>query len=434
MDERRTIVVISQVYVPDPAAVGQQVSDAAAELAARGFRVKVFTSRCGYDDPTVVYPAREIVRGVEIARLPCASFGKRSIARRMLGASLFLMQATLRALFTRKLAGLVISTSPPTCGAAALLVSIFRRVPFVYWVMDINPDQAVTMGIASERSVSVRVFHWLNRQVLRRAKSVVTLDRFMAERLQRKAELNGKLTILPPWPMEEPDEPVSHDQNPFRRAHQMCGKFVVMYSGNHSPANPIGTVIAAAEALAHRRDIVFAFVGGGIAKEEVRSAVARGAANILDLPYEPLSELKYSLSAADLHVVTLGNQGVGIVHPCKVYGAMAVGRPIVYVGPKSSHVGDILAQHDVGAHVDHGDVSALVRAIEAFAKMTPHRRQAMGALARRVVSQRLGKSVVRKEFCDIVERAMTGEVHQAGEEIAAETDALATPESDLMAA
>ena len=48
MAKRPTILIISQVYVPDPASVGQHMHDAAAELARRGHRVVVYCSRAGY--------------------------------------------------------------------------------------------------------------------------------------------------------------------------------------------------------------------------------------------------------------------------------------------------------------------------------------------------------------------------------------------------
>src|SRR5439155_2433474 len=40
-------------------------------------------------------------------------------------------------------------------------------------------------------------------------------------------------------------------------------KFVVMYSGNHSPCHPLDTLLEAARRLEKERDIVFCFVGGG---------------------------------------------------------------------------------------------------------------------------------------------------------------------------
>ncbi len=403
---RPTLLIISQVYVPDPASVGQHLHDAAVETARRGYRVRVLTSSRGYDAPETRFPFRERVDGVEVRRVPWSSFGKKSILVRLLGQLGFLPQALLRGLFTPKLGAILVSTSPPMCSAVALVIAAVRRVPIVYWVMDINPDQAIAMGVVSADSLAARLFDVLNRAVLGRAHCVVTLDRFMARRLIRKREISDRLQVFPPWPHEDHLEVVPHSSNSFRRKHDLEGKFVVMYSGNHSPANPISTVIEAAERLQDRRDIVFMFIGGGTSKKDVSEAIARGAKNIVSLPYQPLSELKHSLSAADLHVVTIGDSSVGVVHPCKVYGAMAVARPILAVGPKLSHVSDILQRAQVGRQVSHGDVEGAVRAIAELADMAPDRRAEMGKCAYEIIRNELNKRVLCTRLGDLVEAAL----------------------------
>ncbi len=55
VNERDTILIISQVYVPDPASVGQHMHDVAREMLSRGWRVVVFTARRGYDDSSQKY-------------------------------------------------------------------------------------------------------------------------------------------------------------------------------------------------------------------------------------------------------------------------------------------------------------------------------------------------------------------------------------------
>ncbi|MFG0285667.1 MAG: glycosyltransferase family 4 protein [Phycisphaerales bacterium JB039] len=415
----RTLLVISQVYVPDPASVGQHMHDVAVEMARRGWRVIVYTSARGYEDPTAHYPARETVDGVEVRRLPLSSLGKKTIRARVAGGLLFIGQATLRALLAPRGSRMLISTSPPMCAAAAMAVSTLRRFPIVYWVMDMNPDQAVVMGKARAGSAPVRALDTLNRMILRRASEVVALDRFMADRLHRKRDVTDKLSIMPPWPHEDALEVVEHEHNPFRARHGLDGKFVIMYSGNHSPANPLDTLLAAAERLRDRKDIVFMFVGGGLAKREVDAAVAAGAPNIVSLPYQPMSELRYSLSAADCHVVTLGDDVVGMVHPCKVYGAMAVARPVLFFGPHPSHVSDLIDAHQIGAQVSHGDVDGAVRAIEAMCAAAPEARRAMGERAREAVRRSLSKNALCGRFCDVVEGRRAASAAPAAPEAAA---------------
>src|SRR5688500_16418726 len=123
MPRAPVILVFSQVYVPDPASVGQHVADVAAELARRGHRVRVYTADRGYNDPAVRYAARETIDGVDVRRLPFTSLGKARLWKRGLAAVAFAMQCAFVALFTRGLGGILFTTSPPLAGAAAALAS-----------------------------------------------------------------------------------------------------------------------------------------------------------------------------------------------------------------------------------------------------------------------------------------------------------------------
>ena len=402
---KRTLLVISQVYVPDPASVGQHIADAAAEMARRGYPVRVLASARGYDNPSTKYPLRETRDGVDIRRLPLSSFGKKSIPVRLLGAIVFLTQAFIRGLFTPRLGCILVSTSPPMASIVAVLIGKLRGVPVKYWLMDLNPDQVVALGKATEKSIGVRVFRFFNRVIWSTASDVVALDRFMAERVTKRLDISKKLHVMPPWPLEDYDQPLRHEDNPFRKKHKLGpDRFVFMYSGNHGPTNPIRTLLDAAVALKDDKKLVFMFVGGGIGKKEVEETMkAHPDASIVSLPYQPLSDLKFSLSAADVHLVTVGNEAVGIVHPCKVYGAMAVARPVLLLGPDPCHVSDILQNHGIGWHVQHGDVEGCVRTIREIADTPREKLEEMGEAALRVVRGSLSKQELCGRFCDVLE-------------------------------
>lgn len=405
--DRGAILIISQVYPPDAAAVGQHFHDVAAALVRRGRRVKVITSARGYDDASQTYPARETRDGVEIRRLPLSSFGKASIPVRLLAQVLFLAQAIIHGLLTRNLGSLFVSTSPPMCAAGALVIRAVRRVPITYWVMDVNPDQVIELGKMRADALPCRVMRAFQRAVLKRAKDVIVLDRFMGDRINAMRDVSEKLSIIPPWAHDDVLEPVPHEQNPFRAEHDLQGKFVVMYSGNHGFSTPVTTVLDAAVRLKDRDDLVFAFIGGGVGKEDVRRTIREHSpGNIIDLPYQPLERIKYSLSAADLHVVTVGPDVVGVVHPCKVYGAMAVARPILLVAPNPCHASDLIEAHDIGWHVAHGDVDACVAAIEDAINAQPARLAQMGRNAKSAVEGELHSERSIARVCDVIERAL----------------------------
>jgi glycosyltransferase involved in cell wall biosynthesis len=412
--KRKTVVIVSQVFVPDPAAVGQYVADVAFELARRGrsngkYGVRVYASARGYENPAAVYPRRQILNGADVRRFPFASFGKKSMPRRVLGTAAFMIQAFFAVLFTPRIAGIFFSTSPPLIGLPISIAAFIRRVPIVFWAMDLNPDQLIALGKLKATDWTCRFLEAANRFILRRTVMVIALDRFMADRLAARNVPRSKILVIPPWPLEElgqSDQAVS-DQNPFRARHDLAGKFVVMYSGNHSPSNPLTTLLDAVVQLKDEPDVRFLFVGGGSGKREVEDYIRdHNLSNALSLPYQPLADLKHSLSAADVHVVSLGQNMVGIVHPCKIYGAMAVGRAILFLGPKPSHISDLLDRHDIGIQVCHGDVAGVVAAIRRFRQMSSEQLQSMGQTAQAALSQSLSESQLRAKFCDAVETAM----------------------------
>lgn len=405
-DPRKTVLVISQTFVPDPAAVGQHMADVAFELARREHRVRVYASGRGYEDATAIYPSREILHGVDVRRFPLASFGKKSIALRVFGTAAFMIQAFFAALFTPRLAGIFFSTSPPLIGLPMCMAALLRRKPTVYWAMDLNPDQLIALGKLKPGSLVARGLEAVNRFILHRARLIVALDRFMADRLAARGISREKVLVMPPWSQEQHLD-FDGSENPFRARHDLNGKFVIMYSGNHSPSNPLKTLLDAAVQLKNHPDLKFLFVGGGHGKKEVEAYIREHElTNALSLPYQPLSELKYSLTAADVHVVSLGEPMVGIIHPCKIYGAMAAGKPILFLGPRPSHVSDLLDQFPIGCHVAHGDVPAMLEAITRLQQMPIEQRHAMSEQAKHVVEKTLSQKQLCGQFCDAVEVAL----------------------------
>ncbi len=392
--------------MPDPTSVGQHMHDAAAEMVRRGWRVVVLAAASGYEDSSRRYARREEIDGVDVRRFPWSSFGKASILRRLAGGTLFLLQATLHALFLGKVERILVSTSPPMCAIAGIALGAVKRAPLKFWAMDINPDQLIAVGKIRERSWPARIFDGINRAILRRASDVIALDRFMRERLERKTAISGNTAILPPWPhIDQLDAALPHAQNPFRDKHGLGGKFVVMYSGNLSPTHPVTTILEAAQRLAARPELLFLFVGGGLGKQEIERFVEQNhSTNIRLLPYQPLADLHHSLSAADVHLVSMGNEMVGVVHPCKIYGAMAVGRPILLVGPRPCHVSEILDAYDIGWQIEHGDVDQALARLEQILATEPGVLEEKGRRAQRAVAERFSKQALCGELCDVLER------------------------------
>jgi glycosyltransferase involved in cell wall biosynthesis len=398
-----TLLVISQVFPPDPTAVGQYIHDAAVEMVRRGWRVVVYTANRGYTDPSQKYAAREIMHGVEVRRLPLSSFGKGSIPVRLLAQILFTMQVALRGMFVSRLKCVLVSTSPPMAGVAALWLKLLRRATVNFWVMDLNVDQMVASGSLSPRSLPARMLRWAYRRTLHGSSEIVALDRFMQQRIADGYGVSRHVHVIPPWPHDDELEPVPHETNPFRREHGLEGKFVFMYSGNMGIGHPLGALLEAARRLEDLPNVAFVFIGAGVRRKEVEAAIRdRRPPNLLLLPYQPYDQLRYSLSAADVHLVSMDDTGVGCFHPCKVYGAMAVARPVLFAGPQPSHMTDLIERYSMGWRIPSDDPAAAAETMRMIVASPPGEVAAMGQRARRAVTEDLSKAALCKRFCEIL--------------------------------
>ena len=189
-------------------------------------------------------------------------------------------------------------------------------------------------------------------------------------------------------------EIIDHQANPFRKTHGLEGKFVIMYSGNHSVCTPLATILEAAIALREDPRIRFLFIGDGTGKKEVNDTIAKhDLKNAISLPYQPMSQIKYSLSAADVHLVVVGDKEVGIRHPCKIYGAMVLARPVLLLGPDPCHVSELVANCRIGWHIQHGDVQGAIACIREMANLDADALRQMGQRAKDQVSRQLNQAV-----------------------------------------
>jgi glycosyltransferase involved in cell wall biosynthesis len=337
------ITLVNQAFHPDVVSSGQHLTDIALGLAKRGHAVSVITSRRAYDDPAKTFPKRELWRGVDIYRVFNTGFGKRAKWRRAVDFMTFLLSCCWRLFWLTKPDVIVALTSPPLVSVIAAGFARLRGAKFCYWIMDLNPDEAVAAGWLSPDSFMACWLERLSRFSLRHASAIVVLDKFMEQRILAKGIAAEKIAVIPPWSHDSEVQFDAAGRARFRKAHDLEGKFVVMYAGNHSPCHPLDTILAAVKELASRDDIAFCFVGGGSEHRRVKIfSQENRLANVRCLPYQPLDELAGVLSAADLHLVVMGDPFVGLVHPCKAYNLLRVNAPILYMGPKPSHISEVL--------------------------------------------------------------------------------------------
>lgn len=408
---RLRVLLLNQCFYPDHVSSAQHLTDLAEGLAEAGHEVVAVASSRGYDNPEKRFPVRETWKGVEIRRIWTPGLGKKAKWRRLVDFATFWINATLILLRLRRFDVTVCLTSPPLISSLGQVMASLKGGAVVPWVMDLNPDEAVAAGWLKQGGLAERVMSTLQKWSFGRAARIVALDRFMADRLRAKSVRADAIHVDAPW---SHDDAVRWDvagRDDFRAEHGLIGKFVVMYSGNHSPCHPLDTVLEAAKELAGHGTLHFLFVGGGSEHGKVRAfAEKQGLKNITCLPYQPKETLSSSLSSADLHLVVMGTPFVGMVHPCKVYNILALGLPFLGIGPEECHLTDLAARLPDRRYARigrHGDVKGLVEVLREAAATGP----LPPSEESRALAAEFSQSRLRPRLIDVI--AAAGQGHAA---------------------
>jgi glycosyltransferase involved in cell wall biosynthesis len=234
-----------------------------------------------------------------------------------------------------------------------------------------------------------------------RSDVVVALGESMAEELTRAGA--RAVEVIHNWADGEAIRPRPVERHPLRASWGWDGRFVVLYSGNLGLAHEFETLLGAAERLRQEPGVLFAFIGDGPRRPEVEErARRRGLGNVEFRPYVRREELGLSLTAGDVHLITLRSGMEGLLVPSKVYGILAAGRPSLYVGPGRGEIAAILDQGGCGRRVAEGDVAGLVHEIRAYAA-EPARREIEGQRARRLFDERFTRERALARFASILQ-------------------------------
>ncbi len=348
------IVAVNRFYWPEEPATAQLLTDWAEELVRLGHEVTVITSHSG--DPAL--PPVETRHGVTIRRVSSTRWGG---AGKIIDFATFQVAALLRLLRTAKPGDRVVAlTDPPLLGIGAWLVARCRGACIYHWVQDIYPE--IAEALSGHRWL--RISRPLRNLAWRRADGCVTLGTDLVDTLTAEGVPAAQVTVVPNWAPAGLVEAAPTVTAARRLAWQLEGKFVVAYSGNLGRVHDLQPLLAVAEEVRAEPRILFALIGSGPQRALLEAEVVRrGLANVRFFPAQPRCDLAATLSAGDVHLVTLHAGCAGLVFPSKLYGIAAVGRPVIFIGPPGCELARLLTQHDFGHAFARNEIAPIAAAI-----------------------------------------------------------------------
>jgi glycosyltransferase involved in cell wall biosynthesis len=366
------LIFVNRFYWPDEPATAQLLADLAEALAATGERVTVIASR----DARPGLSREEMRQGVRILRVRGSRWGARNLAGRALDFATFTLGALARLARTvRRGDTVVLMTDPPLLALAGATLARWRGARVVHWVQDIYPELA--MALAGARWL--RIFRPWRDRAWRRADACVAPGADMAAYLTGRGVEN--VCVIPNWAPAGLGATPAETAGPLRAAWGLTGKFVAAYSGNLGRVHDLAPLLDAAEALQADARVLFVFIGDGAQRSTLETTVRnRGLGNVRFFPAQPRSQLAPTLALGDVHFVTLRPGCEQLVFPSKLHGIAAVGRPVLWVGPRECALARLVAGRGMGATFTRDETAVLAETLRSLAG-DPARQAAWGAAA-----------------------------------------------------
>ncbi|NJK35582.1 MAG: glycosyltransferase family 4 protein [Oscillatoriales cyanobacterium SM2_2_1] len=386
----KKISIITQFFPPDFAATGQFIYELSVSLAESGFEVAVFTGMPGYAFRRGSVPRQEEQGNLMIRRTGATRLISKRIRSKLLTSLLFVLRGLVKFRHPA-LRGqhLVITSAPPFLGVLGWFYHKFWGQTYSCIVYDVYPDVAVRLKVVQEHHALVRLWHFVNRKVWQRAQSLIVLSEPMRDLLiSRDPSLKDKIYVISSWANPDLLQPLPKQKNWFVQQQGWGDRFVVMYSGNLGRCHDEDTLIACAQLLQAHPQVLFSFIGDGVGCRVVESAIInRKLVNAVRLPYQEQEVLPFSLAAADISVVSMRPNVEGVIAPSKVYGMLAVGRPIVAICPPHSYLRQLIREGNCGACFDNGDAAGMAEYVLTLFQ-DQQLREALGQNARRYFEER----------------------------------------------
>lgn len=405
------VAIVNLFYPPDLGASPHFARSLAEHRAALGDDVTVIAGKGSYlggRSATVAADEAELDPRVKVVRLWTPSLGKASAARRLGDYLAFLAGATARLAFAPRQDVVIAMTSPPYVLTAAVVHRILHPgARVILWSQDVYPDAAEEYGTVRRGGLASRILRAVQRWLLRRTDHVVALDEAMLARTLAHVERGRRPagSVIPNW---EPVALFPAGVSPPRwEGYEGLDGFVALYLGNLGYGHPTGTLADAATRL-DGEDVTFLFVGGGVRYPAMAAAAERhGLSRVVLRDYVPKERTPNVLAGAGCALISLDDGSLGIMSPCKLHGALALGIPVVYVGPAGSNVDRAIETYACGFSVRQGDVDGLVEAIRRL-RDDPGLASELSRNARKAFEEAYSDEQTLPQFDRLLERVARG--------------------------
>jgi glycosyltransferase involved in cell wall biosynthesis len=258
------------------------------------------------------------------------------------------------------------------------------------WPDSVFATDFLTRGVS--RRLAERSLTWFTQKAYQGASHVAVTTPGMRDLLLERGVPGDKVSTVFNWVDEKLMQPTEPDRE-LRARLGLAGKFVLMYAGNHGPAQALDVAIKAMSEVRDLPDLQLVLIGDGIDKPALRQLARELELQSVHFVDTVEAERVPALMAsADLQLVSLADRPLfRITLPSKVQSILACGQPVL-----CSAAGDaarVIAEAGAGLVAPPGDPVMLAQVLREAHRMPRTRLRDMGEAGRDYYRSTLSEEV-----------------------------------------
>lgn len=409
----KKVVFVINYFHPDYASTGQLMTDLCLNLKD-DFNITVIAAQPNYAGELVKSKKRfeeDYLKNIKIVRLRLPRVDKNSKFSRLKYISTYFCLANLALLKEKKVDLIYTISQPPILGGLiGTIGKLIKKCKHIYNIQDFNPEQAAAVNYT--KSIVSKIAMVIDKINCRMSDNIILVGNDMSNTLEKR--FNNKNVpqhvIINNWTNEKELIPYSKKElniKKFLNENKLNNKFIIMYSGNLGLYYDLENLISISLHFKDKKDIAFVFIGEGAMKNQMESFVnENNVSNVHFLPYQSKDFIKYSLNAADIHLV-VNQKGIkGVSVPSKIYGVMAVGKPILGVLEKDSEAEMLIEKSGCGVVVEPKDYTGIIKQINNFYEMNSDTLNLIGQNGRDYLDRNLKMEISIEKYRKIINREL----------------------------
>ncbi len=266
---------------------------------------------------------------------------------------------------------IILVTSPPLfVGITAYVLSLFKRIPFVFEVRDLWPESAIDTGVVTNKWI-IKFAYWFESFIYRKAKLINVLTPAFRDTLINKKNVpSSKVIFIPNAADFTLSDALLHsnfDKHAFRKELGWHDKFVITYVGAHGVANHLIQVLDTAYLIKDSMpNVLFVLIGDGMQKEMLKeNAKESNLFNIQFIDPVPKKDVFKYIMSSDFGMSVLKKVDTfKTIYSNKTFDYMACKTPLFLLIDGVSR--ELVEKANCGVYVEPENPSEFAKIIEQY--------------------------------------------------------------------